>query len=179
VIKPINYFSVLIAACGAAIVLDVFSGSLKYSVLGILFGLLSAVTYAFYNIFADLKLKAEDPNIINFYSCSASMLYTMTILASSGIGFSEEPITLPSILFLAVFSGVLPGYCFFKALQYIGSEKVSVISSIELPLTLMMAFTILKEHMRPFQLFGVVLIVAATILLHCNEKKTAENKEEA
>ncbi|HVI39314.1 MAG TPA: DMT family transporter, partial [Anaerovoracaceae bacterium] len=127
--KPINYFSVLIAACGAAIVLDVFSDSLNFSAIGIALGILSGVTYAFYNIFADLKLKSEDPNVINFYACFSSMLFTMVLLFSSGIGFSVKLTVLPSIFFLAGFSGVLPAYFFFKALQYIGSEKVSVISS--------------------------------------------------
>lgn len=181
--KLINYFSVFIAACGAAIVLDIFSDSPSLSAIGITLGILSGVTYAFYNIFADLKLKAEEPNVINFYACTAALLFTMVMLISNGIGFSVDLIALPSIFFLAAFSGVLPAYFFFKALQYIGSEKVSVISSIELPLTLIMAFTILKEHMRPIQLFGVVLIVLATILLHMNEKepageveKTCENK---
>ena len=169
-IRLINYFSVFIAACGAAIVLNVFSGTMHFSAVGIGLGILSGVTYAFYNIFADLKLKDDEPNVINFFACSASMLYSLVMLTVNGIGFSIEPIALPSIFFLAAFSGVLPAYCFFKALQYIGSEKVSVISSIELPLTLIMAFTILKEHMSPFQLFGVVLIVAATVLLHRNEK---------
>ena len=111
--------------------------------------------------------------MINFYACTASMLFTMTLLIGSGIGFQVEPAALPSILFITTFSGVLPVYCFFKALQYIGSEKVSVISCVELPLTLIMAFTVLKEHMKPSQLFGVVLIVLATFLLHRNEKPEA------
>lgn len=168
--KATNYFSVLLAACGTAIVLDVFSGSLNFSLIGISLGIMSGVTYAFYNILADLKLKAEEPNVINFYACTAALLFTMILLISNGIGFSVDPRALPSIFFLAAFSGVLPAYCFFKALQYIGSEKVSVITSIELPLTLIMTFIILKEQMKPTQLFGVVLIVLATILLHRNEK---------
>lgn len=177
--KPINYFSVLIAACGAAIVLDVFSDSLNFSPIGIALGILSGVTYAFYNIFADLKLKMEEPNVINFYACTAALLFTMVMLITNGIGFAVDPIALPSIFFLAAFSGVLPAYCFFKALQYIGSEKVSVISSIELPLTLLMAFTLLKEQMKPVQLFGVVLIVLATILLHWNEKEPKQLCDES
>ena len=180
IMKAINYFSVLSAACGTVIVLDIFSDSLHLSVIGIALGILSGITYGFYNIFADLKLKEEDPNVINFYACTAALLFTMVILTSSGIGFSIELNALTPILFLAIFSGVLPAYFFLKALQYIGSEKVSIISSIELPLTLIMAFTILKEQMRPFQLFGVVLIVLATILLHMNEKDAVgEEKDPA
>ncbi len=175
-IRWINYFCVLIAVCGAAIVLDVFSDTLSFSAVGVAFGVLSAVAYAFYNIFADLKLKAEEPNVINFYACTMALFFTMGVLLINGVGFSVEPAALPPIFFLAAFAGVIPAYCFFKALQYIGSEKVSVVSSAELPLTLIMAFTVLKEHMKPFQLFGVLLIVAATVLLHRSEG--AGEKEE-
>lgn len=167
--KPVNFFCVLMAAFGAAIVLNVFSGSLCFPAAGIAFGILSAITYAFYNIFADLKLKDEEPNVINFYSCGAATLLSAVVVAGSGVGFQVDLISLPSILFLAAFSGVLPSYCFLKALKYIGSEKVSVIASFELPLTLIMAFVILKEHMEPIQLLGVVLTVFATVLLHRTE----------
>ncbi|MBR0599362.1 DMT family transporter [Sinanaerobacter chloroacetimidivorans] len=169
--KPLNYFSVLLAVSGAAIVLDIFSGALRLSPIGISLGILSGVSYAFYNIFADLKLKSEDPNIINFYACISAMIFTLVLLLFSGIGFTVDYKDLPSIFVLAGFSGILPVYFIFKALQYIGSEKVSVIASVELPMTLIMAFTFLGERMRPIQLFGVLLIIISTILLHYHEKE--------
>lgn len=167
----INYLSVLMAAVGAAIVLNVFTGHMTFSAAGIGLGIISALTYAFYNVFADLKLKEEEPNVINFYACAASMLFTAAILGIKGIGFAVEPSSLPTIFFIAAFSGVLPAYFFFKALQYIGSEKVSVISSVELPLTLLLAFAVLREHMELIQLLGIAFIVTATVLLHRNERQ--------
>jgi len=173
--KRINYISVIIAVIGASLVLDIYSGSLKLSAAGLIFGALSGIAYAFYNLFADLKLKSEDPNAINFYASIAALILTAILLIFGRIGFSISPASLPPIIFLAGFSGILPIYFIFKALQFIGSEKVSVIASIELPMTLIMAFTILKEHMRPIQLFGVVLIIVSTVLLHYNE--TADHQE--
>jgi drug/metabolite transporter (DMT)-like permease len=170
ILRAVNYFSVLLAAFGAAVVLDIFSDSLSFSVAGIIFGLLSSLTYAFYNVFADLKLKAEDPNVINFYACLAALCFITVLMLTRGVSFSVEQASLPPIFFIAAFSGVLPAYCFFKALQHIGSEKVSVVCSIELPMTLIMAFLILGERMKPIQLLGVVMIVAATILLHRQER---------
>ena len=111
--RLVNYFSVLLAAFGAAVVLDVFSDELSFSPLGIVLGILSAVTYAFYNIYADLKVKEDDPNIINFYACTASFLFTTVMLAGRGISFIVDPAALPPIFFIAAFSGVLPAYCFF------------------------------------------------------------------
>ena len=172
-LKPINYFSVLLAITGAAVVLDIFNSSFSLSVAGLSFGILSGVSYAFYNIFADLKFKEENPNVINFYACLAAFMFSTGLLTFSGIGFSLPLTSVPSIFLLACLSGIVPPYFFFKALQYIGSEKVSVISSIELPVTLFLAFTILNEYLRPIQLFGVVLIILSSVLLHRNESKLA------
>ena len=169
--KPIHYLSVFIAVCGAAIVLDVFSVSRSFSTSGILLGILSGVCYAFYNIFADLKLKSEDPNVINFYACIGALSFITIVTAFSGVGFCIRLSDLPPIFFLAGFSGILPVYFIFRALQFIGSEKVSVIASVELPITLIMAFSFLKEHMKPIQLFGVLLIITSTVLLHHTEKE--------
>ena len=174
--KPINYISVIIAVSGAALVLDVFAGSLKFSATGLVLGVLSGIAYAFYNVFADLRLKSEDPNVVNFFASIASLILTALLIVFNGIDFTVKATDLPSILFLAGFSGILPVYFIFKALQYIGSEKVSVIASIELPMTLIMAFTLLKEHMRSIQIFGVALIIISTVLLHYNEN--GETKED-
>ena len=169
--KPINYLSVLIAVIGAALVLDIFSGALHLSAKGIILGALSGVTYAFFNVFVDVKLKSEDPNVINFYASIFALFFTFILLLFKDIGLAVRLMDLPSIFFLASFSGILPIYFIFKALQYVGSEKVSVIASLELPLTLIMAFIFLKEHMRFIQLFGIALIILSTVLLHHHEKK--------
>ena len=175
-IQAVNYFSVLLAVAGAAIVLDLFSGAFHLSVMGIVFGVLSGISYAFYNVFADLRLKTEEPNIINFYASVSAMVITFLLLAASGMGFFIKLSDLPPVIFLAGFSGILPEYFIFKSLQYIGSEKVSVIASVELPMTLIMAFTILKEQMKPVQLLGVLLIVVSTILLHYHEQEETLNQ---
>lgn len=168
--KLINYISVLLAVSGAAVVLDVFSaGSLSLPISGVFLGMGSGICYAFYNVFADLKLKSEDPNVINFYSSSFGLLFTGILLGISGIGYSISITTLPSIFILASVSGILPIFFIFKAFQYIGSEKVSVIASVELPMTLIMAFLFLGESMKPIQLAGVVMIVASAFLLHREE----------
>lgn len=169
--KPINYLSVFMTISGAAIVLNIFSGTFDLPILGIGLGVLSGFAYAFYNVFADLKLKSWDPNVINFYACISSSCFTLILLFITDIGFVIKINDLPALFFLAGFSGILPIYFTFKALQYIGSEKVSVIATVELPMTLVMAFIFLKEQMAPIQTLGVLLIIISIILLHYNEKE--------
>ncbi len=177
IMKPINYFSVLIAVIGAALVLDVFSGALHLSAKGIVLGALSGVTYAFFNVFVDVKLKSEDPNVIIFYTSIFALFFTFILLLFKDIGLTVRLMDLPSIIFLASFSGILPIYFIFKALQYVGSEKVSVIASVELPMTLIMAFVFLGEHMRFIQVFGISLIILSTVLLHYNEQEEINTLE--
>ncbi len=167
--KWMNYVSVLMAVFGAAMVLDFVSNVNHLNPKGILLGICSGLCYAFYNVYADLKLKEEDPNVINFYACIASFVLTLILLWGSGQGFIIHINDYLSIFILAGLSGILPIYFIFKALKHIGSEKVSVIASVELPFTLIMAFTILQEHMAASQLFGIVLIIASTILIQRSE----------
>ena len=165
--RPVNFISVFLAMVGAMIVLNVFSGGFQaWPALGLVFGIASGVTYAFYNVLADLKFQSEDPNVINFFASLSALVVAGLLLAVTGIGFAIPLESLPFILLLASVSGVLPIFFIFKALKFIGSEQVTVVASMELPLTLVLAFTLLGEHMEPFQLVGIVCIVGATLLLH-------------
>lgn len=171
--KPYNYLSVFLSIFGVVIVLNIFTGTLKISATGLLIGILSGVCYAFYNIFADLKVKEIEPNVINFYACTAALLFSALLLTFSEISFSIPIATVPAVVLQTCLAGIFPPYFFYKALQYIGSENISVISSLELPATLLLAFVLLGERMTFLQFVGVTLIIIAAVLLHRNEKNAA------
>lgn len=60
-----NNTSLLTAVSGSVLVINLFNIDLtKTPLAGILFGLAASAAYAFYNIYADLKLKDFDPLVI-------------------------------------------------------------------------------------------------------------------
>jgi drug/metabolite transporter (DMT)-like permease len=172
-ISTMGKIALFFALIGSLLVLDLFSaGQVSFSWKGILFGILSSLCYAFYNTFADLKLSTIEPSVITFYTSVVSFV-TGLIIASDILtvvmGFNVE--MLGYLFMLAVISGILPVILIYRGISLIGADKASIVSSSELPITVILAFLFLGERMNAFQLSGMVLIVAAVILLHTTEPR--------
>lgn len=169
-IKPVFFIPIGLGLLGNFLALNVLGESLKLSTWGIFFGLMSAVFFAFYSIFMDLKVKDQDANQMNMFAALSGMV-------TSGIyNLVTQPqallIPTESIVWMllnAVFAGLIPVYFVYHSLQLIGSDKFSVLSTIELPLTLTMAFIFLNERLTPQQLAGMSLVVGSIVLLRMLE----------
>ena len=71
---------------------------------------------------------------------------------------------------LIVILQVLPMALLNLAIREIGSNKATVIATAELPITVVLAFLFLKEQMVAVQLLGVLLIVAAVVILQVKKE---------
>jgi len=163
----VNNLALILAVIGSAMVINVFNLDLvKTPLLGLIFGALGSITYAFYNIFADLRLKDINPEVMPLYT-SAVMLVISSIINPGFFRFTTviNPETIFYVLELAIISGILPVVFIYKGLALVGSEKVTIIATAELPITLIMAFLILKETMVYTQVMGVVFIIGAILVL--------------
>jgi drug/metabolite transporter (DMT)-like permease len=177
-----HYASLLLVILGGVITLDLIFGlPEELSIVGIFRGVMAGMCYAFYNVFADLHLKEVGANTINLFGSFFGLILTLLLIAISNIPFNFQFSVLPPIVLLSCLSGILPIYFIFKALKHIGSEKVSIVAALELPITLLLAFIFLGEQMKTSQLIGVLMIVASSVLLQYkgNQKSEAciENKK--
>jgi len=71
---------------------------------------------------------------------------------------------------LSILSTVLPLLLYFHGAKLIGVGRASVISTVELPFTVLLAWLFLKETMTLRQVLGGILILAAILLLQLEEK---------
>ncbi|KYG62453.1 permease [Bdellovibrio bacteriovorus] len=69
-------------------------------------------------------------------------------------------------LFVAIFGTVLPPIMLNKGFPITGVGLGSIISSIELPFAMMIAFILLGEHIGPAQLVGVAIIIISVFILN-------------
>ncbi len=169
-IQKHNWFALIVAIIGSILVLNLFQkGQNQIAIQGLIFGGLSGLCYAFYNVFADIKLKTINPNKINMYSSMFGLIFTLIIGVITGQNLQFPIDYVPSIFALSILAGILPILFIYKALEQIGSEKVSVIASLELPITLILAYIVLNEQMQWVQIAGVIMVIAATFILHLNE----------
>lgn len=168
--------AIVSAFSGCILTLNILSGELKYSIKGIVFGLLAAIFYAFMNLYSEEKLENVDALSINAYSTLFSLL-TLLVYRWPGFLFKGHirVESLTYIIILAVFCEIIPLTLLYSAIKYIGSLKVSIISNLEIPTAIVVSFVILKEGVSIMQIVGAVLIFYSVHLIR--EEELIEEKK--
>lgn len=164
--------AIIFAFTGTVFALNIVSGKLSYSLMGIIFGLATAVFYAFMNIYSEEKLKSIDPLTINLYSTLFSLIVLIIIKFPSFI-FTKEIYgkNLIYIVLLAFFCEIVPLTLLYSAIKYIGAFKVSIISNLEIPTAIIISVFFLKEQLSFIQIAGSFLIVYAVYAIKEKSEK--------
>jgi drug/metabolite transporter (DMT)-like permease len=158
--------ALIVAFIGCILALGLLGGSLKYSFKGIIFGVLSAVFYAFMNIYSEKKLEHVKPLTINAYSTLFSLVSLILYSFPKFIFKGQVPINvLVYTTILAVFCEIIPLTLMYAAIKHIGSLKVSIIGNIETPTAMLLSFIILRENISFVQLLGAILVFYAVYLI--------------
>lgn len=159
--------AVITTFIGSVLVLNISPNNFSHvDILGILAGILSSISYAFYNIYADKKLKSYSPGVILFY-CTIVVFIMLSIINMSfytriwQMDFSLLKFTIP----LSAVTNTLPVILLYSGIRIIGAQAASIIATGEIPFTMILAFLILKESMNIVQVLGSFLIVGAILSL--------------
>lgn len=164
--------ALLIAFIGCGLTLNIFSGRFSYPIKGVIFGLLSAVFYAFMNIYSEKRLIGIDALSINAYSTLFSLI-SLLIFKWPSFLFSEKIKTgsLIYIIILAIVCEIVPLTLLYSAIKSIGSLKVSIINFIEIPTAMVVSYIVLKEKIGFMQILGALLIIYSIYLIRSSSKK--------
>lgn len=165
-ISKTKTLALIAAFTGCILALGILSGGLKYSLKGIIFGVLAAVFYAFMNIYSENKLADVRPLTINAYSTLFSLI-SLIIYSFPNFIFKEQVSlnVLGYTAVLALFCEIIPLTLMYAAIKHIGSLKVSILGNIETPTAMLLSFFILREHISFTQTIGALLIFYAVYLL--------------
>lgn len=168
--------AVALAVTGIALVIGLFGGrELRLDSIGLLAGLLAAVSFAFYNVGGHNILARHDRWMVLLYTtCSASLFWLVVnppwkIVAAH---FSSE-----QWLFLVLFSllSVLAPFSFyFAGLQHLEPARAIVVSCLEPVFSIVIAAAVLGEIMRPLQVAGIVFVLAAIIVVQLPDRQSAQ-----
>jgi len=164
--------ALLTAFFGSIKVINVFNiGIAGTPFIGFVFGIMSSCTYAFYNIYADVKLKDFEPLVIAFYTNLTTL--AVSLILHPGFFRFEFLMTSELLIYifeLAVVSGILPVIFLYKGIKLIGADKASIVATSELPITILLSFFVLGERMGLVQLAGILLIMGSIIILQYEGK---------
>jgi drug/metabolite transporter (DMT)-like permease len=79
-------------------------------------------------------------------------------------------------IILALFGTIIPPMLMNAGFPLTGIGLRSIVSALELPVSVMMAYVLLNEDVNTTQWLGIALIIAAIIIMNINWKKVKGNR---
>lgn len=155
-----------LAVIGCFLTLNISGSGFKYSLYGIMYGVLCAVFYAFMNIYSEKCLSGVNSLAINAYSTLFSLI-SLLIYRFPYFLF-ENRLSTKSFLYifiLATFCEIIPLTFLYASIKSIGALKVSIISNLEIPTAMLLSFFVMKEPITLYQTAGTVMIVYAVYII--------------
>ena len=88
------------------------------------------------------------------------------IFSTTSYGNFNFAIFYPWGIFLALFGTILPPLLFTSGMPHTGIGLGTIIASVELPVSVLFAYVLLKEPVNLFQWTGICLIISAVVLMN-------------
>jgi drug/metabolite transporter (DMT)-like permease len=160
--------AILLALAGTVLIsrLDGFGGE-QITLVGLLIGLATAVTYGAFSLFGKKLTGSYDPWTILVYVFGFATLALLPFQLASG-----APLPWPaSATALAAFASLvllttIGGFALYTAgLKRLQASVAAIVATLEVPLAALMSYFLLGERLDGWQLLGAVLVVSGVILL--------------
>ncbi len=166
-----------LAVAGIALVIGLFGGAgLRLDGLGLLAGLLAAFSFAFYNIGGHDVLARHDRWMVLLYTTGSASLFWLVVNPPWKVVSAHY--SIEQCLFLLLFSllSVLAPFSFyFAGLQHLEPTRAIVVSCLEPVFSIVIAAVALGEIVRPLQVAGIVLVLAAIIVVQLPDRRSSQS----
>lgn len=159
--------AMLLAFAGCCLVSGIGGGT-TITPIGLLLGLASGVCYALYSIFSRFALNRGYSSLtINFYSC---LLATIGATVAGGTEYLNIITASAPNLGFAFATGLvtcfLPYLLYTRGLEGLENGKASIMASVEPVVATIVGVVIYKEALTAMSAAGIVLVLAAIVLLN-------------
>ena len=165
-----------LAVLGSALAIGIVgAGGFRLDPIGVMAALLAAVSFAFYNIAGHRLLARYDRWIVLLYTTFSAAAFWMFVnppwkLAAAH--YSGEQLAFLAVF--AVVSMLAPFSLYFAGLQYLEPTRAIVVSCLEPVFSIVLAALLLGEGLRPVQALGIVLVLAAIVIVQLPERVGGE-----
>jgi drug/metabolite transporter (DMT)-like permease len=165
--KIIGAIAVIIGTMLAA---KVFELDAELNFYGIVFGLLAAVCYTG-TLYATSQIGLELPLLTRSkYLVAGGLIVIIVFWNVQIITEFDWWVYLKWGAFLGFFGTILPPILFNKGIPIIGTGLGSIISALEIPISVLSAYLVLNEKISALQWLGIVIILVSVVFI--NLKKT-------
>lgn len=165
-LSPITIFSILLALSGIALLYQ-GDGDKPLSTLGIVFVLLSSLSYAIYIVGVNRSsLKKLPTTKLTFYA----ILFGLSVYIVR-LDFCTELQLIPTawlwgdVLALAILPTVISLVCTALAIHHIGSTSTAILGALEPVTALFFGVLLFHEKLTPQLMVGILMIIAAVTLI--------------
>lgn len=169
-INKTKVIGAVIAIVGTLLAAKVFETDINLDVRGIGFGLLAAMSFTGV-MYATSRISLELSNLIRTKYLVIGGLLAITVFWNFQI--LEEFnwfLFLKWGSFLGVFGTIIPPILFNKGFPQVGTGLGSIVSALEIPVSVFSAYLILGEHISGLQWTGILIILFAVVIINIRKK---------
>ena len=173
-VKLISLFAMLIGCCLVSGII----GGIAFNVWGIVFGFLSGISYATYNIVTKVALKRERNAVsITVYSFLVMAIIAMSVAKPADIvrkaALNPWP-SIPLLIGLGITTFVIPYFLYTLSMRDLPAGTASALGIIEPMAATVFSVLFLDEKLSWLHSIGIILILAAVFMLGKAEGKGEE-----
>jgi drug/metabolite transporter (DMT)-like permease len=169
--------STLIALIGATIGCYLVVGAYNIEILsmnmaGIISGLLSAVTFAWYAIHGEYGMRRYNPWTVLFYALFfGAIVWNILHPPLEAFMHAYSAVQWWWILYIGVMGTLVPFGLYLEGINLIRSTRASITATLE-PITAgVISYIFLNEILETLQITGGILVIASIILLQLNQEQ--------
>lgn len=163
--------SVLIVLIGTLLATNLINSIITINWKGIVFGLLAAASFTTTMFTAHSVVTSISTAQRSLYMLLGGALIVFIFSAFTQTTPFQMDIFIKWGLILSIFGTIIPPILMNSGFPLTGIGLGSIISAIELPTSVLMAYFLLNENINWTQWIGILLIIFAIVIMNINNKR--------
>ena len=163
--------AVVIVLLGTGLATNIFSGLHELNLKGLAWGLAAGLSYTV-ALYSSNSIATHLPFLKrSLWLLGGGLLVILLVFSTDIFQHFNFGIFWPWGFFLAFFGTILPPLLFTSGMPHTGIGLGTIVAAIELPVSVLFAYLLLKEPVGLLQWAGIVLIIAAIVLMNVQRTK--------
>ena len=163
-ISKVHIAGLLVGVIGLILIISGEEEVLAYTrnpLLGVLFGLSAAVTFAIYTVYSKILIpRYGSMTTLSFaFIIGAVLLSVYSFIAGEAIFFAPDLKNITAIAYLSIFVTGIAYILYFKAITHLGAARASLYFFLKPAVATFLSWLLLREMLEPIQIAGIALIM--------------------
>ena len=163
--------SVVVVLLGTALATNIIENQIAFDWRGIVLGLLSAASFTTTMFTANRVGIGVSSAQRSLFMLLGGAVIVFGFAIANQTGDFHFGIFAKWGIVLALFGTIIPPLLFNAGFPLTGIGLGSIVSALELPVSVLMAYFLLNENINTWQWIGIVLIILAIVIMNVNDTK--------